>query len=205
MEDCDYVCRYITHGGEKADFLQRFTGATSVGFDPDLHLNKVGVANQTTMLKSETMEMQQRISNALQKRDGTPGPSENFRFFDTICGATQERQDALYQMLDQPMDLLLVVGGYNSSNTAHLVEIGEKELPTFFIRNAACLEDFERILHFDLHSREEKISYCAKFASEAPLVVGITAGASCPNNLIEDTIRRVFELRGESVGKDLES
>jgi 4-hydroxy-3-methylbut-2-enyl diphosphate reductase len=96
------------------------------------------------------------------------------------------------------MDVLLVVGGYNSSNTTHLVEIGEKELPTFFIRTAECLKAFTDIVHFDIHAKTEKSSYSQKLAGSDSVVVGVTAGASCPNNLIEDTILRVFELRGIS-------
>jgi 4-hydroxy-3-methylbut-2-enyl diphosphate reductase len=95
------------------------------------------------------------------------------------------------------MDLLFVVGGYNSSNTTHLVEIGEQSLPTFFIRNARCLESLEQIVHYDLHQSSEVASgYPAALLGEAPVVIGITAGASCPNNLIEDTIFRIFEMRG---------
>ncbi len=195
LDDCDYVCRFITAGGDSAELLERFQGGYSQGFDPSLHLKKLGMANQTTMLKGETQEMERRLSAAVQQRDGDLA---NYTYFDTICGATQERQDALYDMLKAPMDVLLVVGGYNSSNTAHLVEIGEKELPTFFIRNAACIESFSQIVHYDLHQREERTSYGQKFGSPEELVVGVTAGASCPNNLIADTIYRVFELRGIS-------
>jgi 4-hydroxy-3-methylbut-2-enyl diphosphate reductase len=194
LDDVDFVCDYIRHGGNKADFLKRFAGSCSPGFDPDLHLKKVGVANQTTMLKSETEEIQRRIGKAINDRDGN---SSAFHFFDTICGATQERQDALFEMLKKPMDLLLVVGGYNSSNTAHLVEIAEPEVPTFFIRGASCIRSLEEIVHYDLHRREEITSSYAKWLDpKAAVTVGITAGASCPNNLIEETIFKVFELRG---------
>ncbi|MCB1225745.1 MAG: 4-hydroxy-3-methylbut-2-enyl diphosphate reductase [Verrucomicrobiales bacterium] len=196
LEEVDYVGDYIRHGGDPAEFMRRFKGATSPGFDPDLHLQRIGVANQTTMLKSETEEIQRRLQQAIVDRDGAETGAENFQVFDTICGATQERQDSLFQLLNKPLDILLVVGGYNSSNTTHLVEIGEKQLPTFFIRTASCLEDLTTIVHFDLHQKAETRSYSEKLASEAPIVVGITAGASCPNNLIEDTIYRVFELRG---------
>jgi 4-hydroxy-3-methylbut-2-en-1-yl diphosphate reductase len=197
LDDVDYVCDYIRHGGDKAAFLQRFpAGSHSDGFDPELHLKRVGVANQTTMLKSETEEIQRRIEQAVRDRDGGADSGRNFQVFDTICGATQERQDALFGMLERPMDVLLVVGGYNSSNTTHLVEIGEQRLPTFFIRNADCLRTLEQIIHFDLHSKNEKESYSTKLTGDGPVVVGITAGASCPNNLIEDTILRVFRLRG---------
>ena len=196
LADVDFVCDYIRRGGDRAAFLERFKGAHSEGFDPDLHLKRVGVANQTTMLKSETEEVQRRVQHAVEERDGAELAKQNYQVFDTICGATQERQDALFEMLKRPMDILLVVGGYNSSNTTHLVEIGEQQLPTFFIRNAECLRTLEQIVHFDLHTKGEKESYSQKLAGTGDVVVGITAGASCPNNLIEDTITRVFALRG---------
>jgi 4-hydroxy-3-methylbut-2-enyl diphosphate reductase len=200
LDDVDYVCDYIRHGGDREAFLARFANANacSPGFDPALHLKQVGVANQTTMLKSETEELQRRIQQAIIDRDGPELAKKNFQVFDTICGATQDRQDSLFDMLQRPMDVLMVVGGYNSSNTTHLVEIGEKQLPTFFIRTAECLKSVSEIMHFDLHRKEEITGYSNKLGSDAPITVGITAGASCPNNLIEDTILRVFELRGIS-------
>lgn len=197
LSDVDFVCDYIRKGGDKQAFLQRFSAASacSPGFDPDLHLTRVGVANQTTMLKSETEEIQRRLQKAIEDRDGAGSP--NFQVFDTICGATQDRQDGLFHLLRQPLDILLVVGGYNSSNTTHLVEIGEQQLPTFFIRTAECLTSLEQIVHFDLHLKAEKTSYSGKLADTTnPITIGITAGASCPNNLIEDTLLRVFGLRG---------
>lgn len=198
LEDIDYVCDYIVRGGGRGAFLERFAGATSEGFDPDLHLLRIGVANQTTMLKSETEEIQRRVRRALEERDGNDSA---FSVFDTICGATQERQDALFDMLRNPMDALLVVGGYNSSNTSHLVEIGEKELPTFFIRSAECLVSLEEIVHYDLHLHEEIRGTADAFGRDGNVVIGITAGASCPSNLIEDTILKVFELRGISADR----
>lgn len=199
LADVDFVCDYIRKGGDREAFLKRFSAASacSAGFDPDLHLQRIGVANQTTMLKSETEEIQRRLKKAIEDRDH--GSAENFQVFDTICGATQDRQDGLFHLLKQPLDMLLVVGGYNSSNTTHLVEIGEQQLPTFFIRTADCLQNLEQIVHFDLHLKTEKTSYSGKLAdTSSPIVIGITAGASCPNNLIEDTILRVFALRGVS-------
>lgn len=203
LADVDFVCEYIRHGGDKAAFLERFKGASALseGFDPDLHLQRIGVANQTTMLKSETEEIQRRLQKAILDRDGAEVGRHNFQVFDTICGATQERQDSLFHLLRHPLDVLLVVGGYNSSNTTHLVEIGEQQLPTFFIRTAECLRSLEQIIHFDLHLKSEKTSYSGKLADSGPVVIGITAGASCPNNLIEDTLLRVFQLRGISPEK----
>ena len=195
LEDVDFVCDYIRNGGDRDEFFARFKGAMSEGFDPEVHLKRVGVANQTTMLKSETEEIQSRVRIAVEDRDGN---AENFLVFDTICGATQERQDALFELLNHHMDVLLVVGGYNSSNTTHLVEIGEKELPTFFIRSAECLKSLEEIVHYDLHEKEEINSDFKGFSGDGELVVGITAGASCPSNLIEETILKLFELRGVS-------
>ncbi len=148
------------------------------------------------MLKSETEEIQRRIRQAITDRDGS---AENFQMFDTICGATQERQDALFDMLNKPMDLLLVVGGYNSSNTTHLVEIGNENLPTYFIREASCLESLETVVHFDIEKGLETPApnVLLGFDNEEA-TIGITAGASCPANLIEEAIVRVLALRGIS-------
>ena len=194
LKETDYICDYIRNGGDREEFLNNFTKAHSEGFDPDIHLKEIGVANQTTMLKSETEEIQNRVKKAISDRDGSP---DNFQVFDTICGATQERQDALFDMLTKPMDLLLVVGGYNSSNTTHLVEIGQENLPTYFIREASCLESLETVVHFDLGEKAEIESdnVLAGFDDQAA-TIGITAGASCPANLIEETIVRILSLRG---------
>src|SRR3954453_1174505 len=199
LAETDYVCDYIRQGGNKHELLEKFRNAHSPGFDPDLHLRTVGVANQTTMLRGETEEVQRRIRQAIIDRDGQEGATTNFRFFDTICGATQERQDALRELLDVKINLLLVVGGYNSSNTSHLAEMGEEKLPTFFVRNASRLLSAGEILHYDLHQKQEIIA--KNWLPQGPLVVGITAGASCPNNLIEETLIRLFELRGISRDK----
>jgi 4-hydroxy-3-methylbut-2-en-1-yl diphosphate reductase len=197
LAETDYVCEYIRHGGNKAEFLEKFRGACSADFDPDIHLKAVGVANQTTMLRGETEEVQRRIKNAMIERFGAGELDKHFRFFDTICGATQERQDALEKLLCEPMDLLLVVGGYNSSNTSHLAEMGEAKLPTFFIKNAAMMVSDQLIRHYNLQQQKEVDT--TNWLPQGKITVGITAGASCPNNLIEDAIRRLFELRGVSV------
>ncbi len=194
LAETDNVCDYIRRGGDKQAFLEKFRGAYSQDFDPDLHLRTIGVANQTTMLRGETEEVQRRIRQAIIDRDGAELAVNNFRFFDTICGATQERQDALRELLNVPLNLLLVVGGYNSSNTSHLAEMGEEKLPTFFVLNASRLLSDTEILHYNLHERKEVVA--RDWLPAGPIVVGITAGASCPNNLIEETLLRLFQLRG---------
>lgn len=195
LEETDYVCDYILKGGDKAAFLEKFKGACSPGFDPDQHLVAVGVANQTTMLRGETEEVQRRFRRAMEQKHGAADLDRHFRFFDTICGATQDRQDALEKMLREPMDLLIVVGGYNSSNTSHLAEMGEKVLPTYFIKNAEMMESAALIRHWNQHISEE-VETRDWFPGRPEVTVGITAGASCPNNLIEEVIERLFELKG---------
>ncbi|MCS7063542.1 MAG: 4-hydroxy-3-methylbut-2-enyl diphosphate reductase [Methylacidiphilales bacterium] len=198
LEETDYVCDYIRHGGDKQKFLEKFKGAHSPGFDPDLHLRRVGVANQTTMMRGETEEVQRRIRQAIVDRYGEAALLEHFRVFDTICGATQERQDALREMLDtEKLDLLIVVGGYNSSNTSHLAEMGEAQLPTYFIKNAEKILSDKEIQHWDLHHSTEKTTH--GWLPDGDVIIGITAGASCPNNLIEETIQRLFSLRNVDV------
>ncbi|MCE9587211.1 MAG: 4-hydroxy-3-methylbut-2-enyl diphosphate reductase [Verrucomicrobia bacterium] len=197
LEETDRVCDYILGKVSREEFLCEFKERFSEGFDPDLHLQRIGVANQTTMLREETEAVQRKLKEAITLRDGS---DKNFRLFDTICGATQERQDALKELLLQPLDLLLVVGGYNSSNTTHLAEMGEQSVPTYFIRNQECLENANMIRHFDLHQKKEissEVSWLPQVGSNAR--IGITAGASCPNNLIEEVMLRVLSLRGETL------
>ena len=195
LAETQYIRDYILGSGNREEFLKEFTGRFSEGFDPDQHLRRIGVANQTTMLRAETEEVQRILKEAVSERDGS---EENFRLFDTICGATQERQDALRDLLERPLNLLLVVGGYNSSNTTHLAEMGEQKIPTWFIRNQECMESPDRIRHFDLHQKCEILTE-EKWLPDHDLQIAITAGASCPNNLIEEVILRVLALRGENL------
>ena len=204
LDDTDYVCRYITKGGDREAFLKKFDGAYSDGFDPDRHLNTIGLANQTTMLRSETEEVQRRLRVAMAEKHGEDALDEHFRYFDTICGATQERQDALRDLLNRPMDLLLVVGGYNSSNTSHLAEMGEEKLPTYFIKDVSEMESAERLHHF-LHHKHEMAVAKNWLPLNGELTFGVTAGASCPNNIVEEIILRAYELRGASADEVLGS
>jgi 4-hydroxy-3-methylbut-2-en-1-yl diphosphate reductase len=202
LKETEYVCDYILNGGNKQEFLEIFKGAYSPGFDPEIHLQAVGVANQTTMLRGETEEVQRRLRATMITKYGEAEIDKHFRFFDTICGATQDRQDALQKLLTQPLNLLIVIGGYNSSNTSHLAEMGEAKLPTFFIKNAAKME-LGKIVHYKQDQHQEVET--SNWLPSGKITVGITAGASCPNNLIEDTIRRLFELRGISIQQLLAS
>ena len=204
LDETDYVCRYITEGGDRDEFLQKFDGAYSEGFDPDVHLKAIGVANQTTMLRGETEEVQRRMRDAMITKNGEEAIDEYFRYFDTICGATQDRQDALRDLLNRPMDLLLVVGGYNSSNTSHLAEMGEAKLPTYFIKDAEEMVSAAKLNHF-LQDKHEMAVAENWLPTEGDLTLGVTAGASCPNNLIEEVILRAYELRGESTESLLDS
>src|SRR6476659_1978103 len=197
LADTDYVCHYIRHGGDKQAFLEKFKGAYSAGFDPDVHLQTIGVANQTTMLRGETEEVQRRLKKAMEQKYGASEVDKHFRFCDTICGATQDRQDALEKLLREPMNLLLVIGGYNSSNTSHLAEMGEAKLTTYFIKNSAMMESDKLIRHYDQHKHAEVET--RDWLPSGKITVGVTAGASCPNNLIEDVIARLFEFRGVPV------
>ena len=198
IAETEWVCDYIRNGGDKVQFLAKFSdGAYSPGFDPDRDLASIGVANQTTMLRSETEEIQRRLRQAMIDRYGVDDIDKHYRMFDTICGATQERQDALIHLLQEPLDMMIVVGGYNSSNTSHLAELSEQRVPTYFIRNISKILSDKAILHFNVHKQEESLS--ENWLPTGNVYIGITAGASCPNNLIDDTVRRLFQLRGVNV------
>ncbi len=197
LAETDYVCDYIRRGGNRQEFLAKFQNAVSPNFDPDTDLARIGVANQTTMLRGETEEVQRRLRRAIADRFGEEKVAEHFRVFDTICGATQERQDALHEMLKRKLDLVIVIGGYNSSNTSHLAEMAGTKFPTYFIRNSRRIRSERSINHFDLHKSQEVVT--ENWLPSGEITIGVTAGASCPNNLIEETVRRLFELRGVSI------
>ncbi|MEC8972425.1 MAG: 4-hydroxy-3-methylbut-2-enyl diphosphate reductase, partial [Verrucomicrobiota bacterium] len=158
----------------------------------------------TTMLRDETEEVQRRLRAAMIEKHGEDALDERFRFFDTICGATQDRQDALRELLSRPMDLLLVVGGYNSSNTSHLAEMGEAKLPTYFIKDASEMKSAAQLNHYLQHTHKMALAE-NWLPSDGKLTVGVTAGASCPNNLIEEVILRVYTLRGTPASEVLGS
>jgi len=199
MDEARLVCDRIEGRGDRDAFVRRFAPAASPGFDPDRDLERLGCANQTTMLSSESLAVAEAVRQALVRRWGADEAAIRFRAFDTICSATQERQDALHAMLrDHRPDVMLVVGGYNSSNTSHLLEIGlEAGVPTYHIESAACLESAAAIRHQHLHKRSETST--SGWLPVGPLAVGVTAGASTPGSEIEGVIRRVAAFRGHAI------
>jgi 4-hydroxy-3-methylbut-2-en-1-yl diphosphate reductase len=190
------VCDYIRHGGDRDAFLARFAEAMSPGFDPDRHLVRVGCANQTTMLMTESLEIGEMVGAAMRDRYGEKAVADHFRAFDTICSATQERQDAVIALLDQhPLDVMVVVGGYNSSNTCNLARICAERVPTFHIAEPDCLESATRIRHRPVGAPSTATGtetvLTGWLPGEGPLAIGLTAGASTPNNIVGEVIRRL--------------
>ena len=192
MAEAQMVCDYILEGGDRHAFMARFAKACSPGFDPDRDLARVGVANQTTMLKSETEEIGRLFERTMLKRYGPAELSEHFLAFNTICDATQERQDAMFALVDEPLDLMVVIGGYNSSNTTHLQEIAESRgIRSFHIDTPERIGPGNRIEHKPLGAELELLE---PFLPAGPLRVGITSGASTPDRVVEDVIHRLMDL-----------
>ena len=197
MEQAREVCAYLEGTGLSRDaFLDKYRVQASPGFDPDTHLARIGVANQTTMLASESLAIGEEVGKAMERRHGATHRAEHFRTFDTICSATQERQDAVNALLAEPLDVMVVIGGYNSSNTMSLAAICSEKVRTYHIADASCI-DPERgtIRHLPVGTHDEAEA-AAWLPSAGALRVGLTAGASTPNNKIGETVARVFRTRG---------
>jgi 4-hydroxy-3-methylbut-2-enyl diphosphate reductase len=192
LAEAQIVCDYILEGGDREAFLRRFAAATSPGFDPDRDLVRIGVANQTTMLKSETEEIGRLFERTLLRRHGPAALNEHFLAFNTICDATQERQDAMFALVDEPLDLMVVIGGYNSSNTTHLQEIAvSRGIRSFHIDTPERIGPGNRIEHMPLGG---ELELEAPFLPAGPIRVGITSGASTPDRVVEDVIERLIGL-----------
>ena len=188
------VCDYIRSGGSRDAFLAKFRDASSPGFDPEVDLNHIGLANQTTMLMTESLEIGDMFRDAIRDRYGDAELASRYRAFDTICSATQDRQDAVNQLLAaEPLDLMLVVGGYNSSNTCNLAHICAELVPTYHIADPGCMESPARLRHKPVGAKAE-IETTDWLPRRDPLRVGLTSGASTPDNLVEQVIRQLSEF-----------
>jgi 4-hydroxy-3-methylbut-2-enyl diphosphate reductase len=170
----------------------------SPGFDPDVDLERVGVANQTTMLSNESLAIAAELRNSMVGRYGATALADHFRSFDTICSATQDRQDAVLKLIAERLDLMVVIGGYNSSNTTHLAAICDGRVPTYHIEDATCIDPETAAIRFRPvgATAEERR---AGWLPPGPLAIDITAGASTPNNKIGETLERIAATRGVSL------
>ena len=192
LAEAQMVSEYILGNVDRESFMARFAKACSPGFDPDRDLIRVGVANQTTMLKSETEEIGRLFERTMLQRFGPIELNEHFLAFNTICDATQERQDAIFALVDEPLDLMVVIGGYNSSNTTHLQEIAvSRGIRSFHIDTPERIGPGNRIEHMPLGG---ELEIELPFLPAGPIRVGITSGASTPDRVVEDVIERLIEL-----------
>lgn len=202
-KQAEQVCQYVAELGTSApkaledrrnSFLASFKDACSEGFDPDKDLEKIGFANQTTMLSRESIEISGLLREALRIRYGADELPDRFRHFDTICSATQDRQDAIRELGEKKMDVILVIGGYRSSNTGHLVEIASEFCPAFHVEDATSLISPEKIRHKKTGVRD--ILETSGWLPAGTIKVGVTAGASTPNRLVEEVIQRLIDIAG---------
>ena len=193
MEEADIVANYIRHGGDKEKFLQRFSKAVSSQFDPDKDLQRIGLANQTTMLGSESLCVADHLKQAVVDRYGEETLEEHFRSFETICSATDDRQTAVMKLEGKDLDLMIVVGGYNSSNTNQLCYITSQFTKTYHIENHEELGS-EQIIRHKPHGQWETI-VTEDWLPSGPVNIGITAGASTPDKVIGDVIEKILTFR----------
>lgn len=199
MDEARLVCDFIEGKLDRATLLAKLGHAASPGFDPDLHLKRIGVANQTTMLARESLAIGEEVRQSMARAYGEDHVAEHFRTFDTICSATQDRQDAVRALLEEPLDIMVVVGGYNSSNTISLAAICAERVTTYHIEDATAIDPAAGTIRY----RPAGIAHEERVASDwlpagRPLRIGLTAGASTPNNKIGETVARIFATRGVS-------
>jgi len=196
LDQARYVADYILGGGDRQDFMDRFSRACSPGFDPDIDLERIGIANQTTMLKGETEQIGKLFEHTMLQKYGPQALNDHFLSFNTICDATQERQDAMFTLVEEPLDLMVVIGGYNSSNTTHLQEIAvERQIPSYHVDSADRLGPGNQIEHKPLHG---DLIVTPNWLPDGPITVGVTSGASTPDRSVEEVIERIFAIKSAS-------
>jgi 4-hydroxy-3-methylbut-2-enyl diphosphate reductase len=198
MDEAQVVMDFIEQKGDRAAFMAKFAKAMSPGFDPERDLQRIGVANQTTMLARESLAIAAEVGKSLERRYGESHVTEHFRSFDTICSATQDRQDAVNELLKEPLDVMLVIGGYNSSNTISLAALCSERVRTYHVADATCIDVARgavRHLPTGKYDEVEELGWLPP----GTIRVGITAGASTPNNKIGEAVARVFASRGVEI------
>jgi 4-hydroxy-3-methylbut-2-en-1-yl diphosphate reductase len=198
MDEARLVCDFIERGGDAGALSRRFAKATSPGFDFERDLLRVGIANQTTMLSGESLAIAEEVRHSMLRRYGDAA-GEHFRSFDTICSATQERQDAVVALLEEPLDVMVVVGGYNSSNTCHLAAlVHSRGIPVFHIEDADALDTATGAVRHQPIGTKHETSTDGWLGGAR--IIGITAGASTPNNKIGETVARICRTAGVDLG-----
>ncbi len=198
MEEAQLLGNYILGSKTRAEFYEEFAGKFSAGFDPGLHLQRVGVVNQTTMLASETQAIADFFKQLMISKFGIENIKQHFADTrDTLCYATNDNQDSTYQLLDIPADLAIVVGGYNSSNTSHIVELCERKFPTFFINSDGEIKSRLEIHHFNYPTKEKRITR-EFLPDKKPVKIILTSGASCPDTLVDRVLQKVLSYFDET-------
>ncbi|OKH16769.1 4-hydroxy-3-methylbut-2-enyl diphosphate reductase [Fischerella thermalis CCMEE 5198] len=193
LKEAEYVANYILHGGNREEFLAKFSKACSAGFDPDKDLEMIGIANQTTMLKSETEQIGKLFEHTMMQKYGPANLNDHFQSFNTICDATQERQDAMLELVEKQLDLMIVIGGFNSSNTTQLQQIAfERGISSYHIDSVDRILSENRIEHRLLNGNLEITN---NWLPDGEIVIGVTSGASTPDKVVEDVIEKIFELK----------
>ena len=198
MEEARVVSDYIEGRVSGEELMVRFAHSASPGFDPARDLQRIGVANQTTMLARESLAIGVEVGDAMARGRGEEYRRENFRTFDTICSATQERQDAVVELLQHPIDVMVVIGGYNSSNTISLAALCSEKVCTYHIEDASAIDPLARSVLHRPPGWKKDITEQGWLSRPGPLRIGVTAGASTPNNKIGDAVARIFATRGIS-------
>ncbi|HUG40273.1 MAG TPA: 4-hydroxy-3-methylbut-2-enyl diphosphate reductase [Longimicrobiales bacterium] len=203
MDEARLLMDYIEAGRDALDrdaLIAHFRDKASPDFDPDRDLVRVGAANQTTMLSTESLAIANAIGASLARRYGADATDEHFRSFDTICSATQERQDAVKKLMEDPPDIMIVIGGYNSSNTNHLAHLCREYARTYHISDATCIDpEAGTIRHKPELDADAPELREESWLPAGPIAVGFTAGASTPNNKIGETLERLLATRGIGV------